>query len=170
MGTSFGGKVALWLAAQHPELVTALVLEAPAAIRPEGLQPPSGTPEQIAQLIYAHPERIPPAPPRDPEQAARIGVFVRRVRGPDRDAALEAAMPGITVPVLVVLGQRDALIPPTVGRRYMELLPDAHLVFMYDCGHAIGSERPEAFVEVVADFLDRTDAFVISRAKTVILP
>ena len=36
MGTSFGGKTALWLAVQAPERVTALVLEAPAAIRPEG--------------------------------------------------------------------------------------------------------------------------------------
>jgi 2-hydroxy-6-oxonona-2,4-dienedioate hydrolase len=32
MGTSFGGKVSLWLAARHPERVRALVLEAPAAI------------------------------------------------------------------------------------------------------------------------------------------
>src|SRR5258708_4880152 len=39
MGTSFGGKVALWLAAQHPSLVRALVLEAPAAIRPRDMQP-----------------------------------------------------------------------------------------------------------------------------------
>ena len=36
MGTSFGGKTALWLAAQQPERVRALVLEAPAAIRPPG--------------------------------------------------------------------------------------------------------------------------------------
>src|ERR1700683_4501211 len=32
-GTSFGGKTALWLAARAPELLTALVLESPAAIR-----------------------------------------------------------------------------------------------------------------------------------------
>ena len=36
MGTSFGGKVALWLAVQQQERVRALVLEAPAAIRPAG--------------------------------------------------------------------------------------------------------------------------------------
>jgi pimeloyl-ACP methyl ester carboxylesterase len=42
MGTSFGGKTALWLAAQQRERVPALVLEAPAAIRPKGAEPPSG--------------------------------------------------------------------------------------------------------------------------------
>jgi glycosyltransferase involved in cell wall biosynthesis len=51
MGTSFGGKAALWLAVQHPERVRALVLEAPAAIRPQnamaGTASVAGTPEQI---------------------------------------------------------------------------------------------------------------------------
>ena len=76
----------------------------------------------------------------------------------------------LTIPVLVVLGTRDAMIPPEMGRLYKDLIPDAHLVFVYDAAHAIAAERPEAFVEVVGDFLERADAFVISRAKTVILP
>ena len=42
MGNSFGGKLALWLAAQFPERVQALVLVAPAAIRREGDVPPPG--------------------------------------------------------------------------------------------------------------------------------
>ena len=170
MGTSFGGKVALFLALQAPELVRALVLEAPAAIRPEGTQAPSGSPEAIAQRLYAHPERMPPLPNVDPAVAMRIAMFTRRLRGPDRDAALEARLPGLTIPVLAVFGTRDAVIPPEVGRLYKDLIPDAHLMFVYDAGHAIAAERPEAFVEVVGDFLEREDAFVISRAKTVILP
>src|SRR5438034_10737944 len=36
MGNSFGGRLALWLAIRHPEQIEALVLAAPAAIRPEG--------------------------------------------------------------------------------------------------------------------------------------
>jgi len=51
MGTSFGGKTALWLALQLPERVQAVVLEAPAAIRPEGSQPPSGTPAEMARRL-----------------------------------------------------------------------------------------------------------------------
>ena len=42
LGTSFGGKVALWLAAQQPERVLGLVLEAPAAIRPVGTDAAGG--------------------------------------------------------------------------------------------------------------------------------
>ena len=58
MGTSFGGKTALWLTLQQPERVLALILEAPAAIRPEGSQPPSGSPEEMVRRLYAHPERF----------------------------------------------------------------------------------------------------------------
>ena len=52
-GTSFGGKLALWLAIQHAESVRALVLVGPAAIRPEGLQ--ARPPGEFR--LYAHPER-----------------------------------------------------------------------------------------------------------------
>jgi pimeloyl-ACP methyl ester carboxylesterase len=170
MGTSFGAKVALNIAVRNPEVVRALVLEAPAAIRPAGLRPPSGAPDVIARMLYAHPERVPPLPPVDPAQAARIAALTTRLRGLDREPDLEALMSGLTMPVLVVLGTRDALIPPEMGRLYKDLIPNAHLIFVYDAGHAISAERPEAFVEVVGDFLEREDAFVISRANTVLLP
>jgi pimeloyl-ACP methyl ester carboxylesterase len=62
------------------------------------------------------------------------------------------------------------VITPEMGRIYKDLMPDAHLVFIYDAGHEAAAERPEAFVEVVGDFLEREDAFVISRSRTVILP
>jgi pimeloyl-ACP methyl ester carboxylesterase len=170
MGTSFGGKVALWLAAQQPELVRALVLEAPAAIRPEGTEPVSGTPEQIARRLYAHPERISAAPAVDPAQAAQALALVRRLLGPGRDVMLEDRLRDLATPTLVVFGTLDSVIAPDMGRIYKELMPNCHLVFVYDAGHAIAAERPEAFSEIVADFLERGDAFLISRGKTVIFP
>ena len=74
MGTSFGGKTALWLAVQNPERLLALVLEAPAAIRPKGAQAPSGSPEEMARRLFAHPERVAPMPPQDPEVRAKVGA------------------------------------------------------------------------------------------------
>jgi len=62
------------------------------------------------------------------------------------------------------------VIPPEMGRIYKGLIPNCHLVFVYDAGHAIDAERPEAFTEVVADFLERHEAFIISRTPTVIHP
>jgi pimeloyl-ACP methyl ester carboxylesterase len=170
MGTSFGGKTALWLALQAPERVLALVLEAPAAIRPEGSEPPSGSPEEMARRLYAHPERLPAIPVPDPAVRAKIQALVARMRGPNRDADLESRLPGLTTPTLVLFGTADGVIAPAMGHHYKNLIPDSHLVFVYDAGHAISTDRPEAFADVVVDFLERHEAFVISRTDTVIHP
>ena len=170
MATSFGGRVALSLALQQPDRVQALVLEAPAAIRPAGHRPPSGTPEEIAQLIFAHPERLGPLPAVDPAVQEKQRALTSRLRGPDRDAELEAQMKGLATPTLVVFGTLDRVMPPDLGRFYKALLPNCHLVFVYDAGHEISTDRPEAFAEVAGDFLERHEAFVISRTETVIHP
>jgi pimeloyl-ACP methyl ester carboxylesterase len=170
MGTSFGGKTALWLAVHQPERVRSLILEAPAAIRPEGSEPPSGSPEEMARRLYAHPERMAPLPPPDPAVRAQTARLVTRLRGPDRDAELESRLPGVSIPTLVLFGTLDRVIPAEIGHFYKELMPNAHLVFVYDAAHAISTDRPEAFAEVVADFVERREAFVISRNETVIHP
>jgi len=167
MGTSFGGKTALWLALQAPERVLALVLEAPAAIRQES---PSGSPEEIARRLYAHPERLGAIPMPDPAIRAKTQPLVQRLRGPDRDADLESRLPSLGAPTLVLFGTLDSVITPAMGRVYKDLMPGCHLVFVYDAGHGISTDRPEAFAEVVVDFLERHEAFVISRTETVIHP
>jgi pimeloyl-ACP methyl ester carboxylesterase len=170
MGTSFGGRTALWLAAQHPERVLGLVLESPAAIRPEGARPPVGPPEEMARRLYAHPERMPPLAAPDPAVVAKQEALVGRLRGPARDPELERRLRDLATPTMVVFGTLDRIIPPEMGRHYKELMPNCHLVFVYDAGHAIGAERPEAFVDLVSDFLERHEGFVINRTETVIHP
>ena len=76
----------------------------------------------------------------------------------------------LTTPTLVLLGTADGAEAQQAGRAYADLMPSAHLVYVYDAGAAIGRDRPEAFAEVVADFLERHEAFVISRTATVIHP
>ena len=109
-------------------------------------------------------------PAIDPEVQAKQQRLVARLRGPDRDAELETAMRRLDTPTLVLFGTLDRVIPPEMGRHYKELLPNGHLVLVYDAGHAIGAERPEAFAEIVTDFLERHEAFLISRTETVIHP
>jgi 4,5:9,10-diseco-3-hydroxy-5,9,17-trioxoandrosta-1(10),2-diene-4-oate hydrolase len=82
------------------------------------------------------------------------------------DPELERQLPHLAIPTLVLLGTRDPGSAPGTGSRYKELLPASQLVFVYDGGRAIGADRPEAFADVVRDFVERGEAFVISQAET----
>ena len=171
MGNSFGGKLALWLAVQQPERIQALILVAPAAIRPAGGPPPQAlAPEELMARLYAHPERQVPLPPPDPAIMAKQQALVRRVIGPMRDEALESRMPSLHVPVLVLFGTMDRMIPPEMGRLYCEKLPNCHLILVYDAGHEVDADRPEAFVSVVGDFLQRHEGFLVNRQSGLINP
>jgi pimeloyl-ACP methyl ester carboxylesterase len=169
-GTSFGGRLACWLAVQFPERLAALVLAAPAAILPDSHVRPSVPPGQQARLLYAHPERQPPRQPPDPAVLAKQEALVRRLRGPNRDADLERRLAKLHVPTLVLFGTEDRLIPAEMGRVYREIMPNCHLILVYDAGHHIDADRPEAFVSVVSDFLDRREQFVVTRTSSLIDP
>jgi pimeloyl-ACP methyl ester carboxylesterase len=170
LGTSFGGATAAWLAALHPETVTELVLESPAAFRPGDGPLPDLTPEQVEHALYAHPERRAPLPPPDAETRARQLGFVERVlAGSDADA-LAARLRGLPVPTMVMFGTRDGLVVPEMGRRYKELIPNCDYVLVYDAAHAISSDRPEAFVDLVGDFLERGAGHIVSATSRVINP
>ena len=171
MGHSFGGKLALWMAIQQPERIQAIVLVAPAAIRPEGGPPQQAlSPEERLARLYAHPERQAPEPPSNPVIIAKQQALVRRVIGPARDEALESRLPALHVPVLVLFGTMDRMIPPEMGRMYCEKLPNCHLILVYDAGHEVDADRPEAFVSVVGDFLQRHEGFLINRQSGLINP
>src|SRR5262249_58156426 len=114
MGTSFGGAVACWMAVQRQDLVAALVLEAPSGIRPEGSEPVSGSPEEVARMLYAHPERIPPAPAVEPALAARRLALVRRVRGPARDAGVGGGVRGVGMPGPGLFWPQNVGGPPAI--------------------------------------------------------
>lgn len=169
MGTSFGGTLALWLAVQHPDRLDALVLESPAAIRPEGHSRTILPPEELARLLYAHPERQPPLY-LDPAVLAKQEALVARLRGPNRDADLEGQLAGLQIPTLVLFGTLDRMIPPEMGRVYREKLGNGHFVLVYDAAHEIGADRPEAFTSLVRDFLERHEQFVVNRTSGLVYP
>jgi pimeloyl-ACP methyl ester carboxylesterase len=170
MGNSFGGRLALWLAVQEPERLQSLVLAAPAAIRPEGTQRSDVPPADRLGLLYAHPERQPPRPAPDPAIIAKQEALLARLTTPPRDPDLESRLPELNVPTLVLFGTLDRSIPPTMGRIYREMMPNCHLVLVYDAGHALDMDRPEAFASVVTDFLQRREGFIVTTQSALIHP
>ncbi|MBV9120175.1 MAG: alpha/beta hydrolase, partial [Chloroflexi bacterium] len=170
IGTSFGAITAAWIACLESSRLSALVLESPGAIRPDGHTLPAGTAEDRAALLYAHPERVPASPPLESAVAEQQERLVRRLLGPNRDPQLESGLRQLSVPTLVLFGTRDQLIPPEMGREYRRLIPECHFILVYNAGHAIGFDRPQAYAELVGDFLARREAFVVSNASELLNP
>jgi len=168
MGISFGGALALWTTIVLADRVKSAILLAPAAYRPDWSTPP--TPEQMRSMLHAHPERVPQAPPPPPELMQKQMGLAMRVMTASPQAEMEARMRDCKVPVLVLMGTADRLIPPTMGRHYREMLPDCYLVMIYDAAHALDVDRPEACFAVIDDFLQRQGRFIVSNEDSAIFP
>jgi len=104
---------------------------------------------------------------RDPDARAAIRHVVRAVvdwRGQiitmaDR-AYLTAAMP-----ICVVWGDEDHVIPTHQARSVAVLAPDARIELLADSGHFPHKDHPEVFAEIVEDFVRGTRAATHSRAR-----
>jgi pimeloyl-ACP methyl ester carboxylesterase len=86
------------------------------------------------------------------------------------EPALQTRLAELTIPTLILIGTLDDATASAVGRAYQARIPGCHLAFVYAAGAAIAGDRAEAFAEIVGDFCERRDAFVISRATTLINP
>ncbi len=87
-----------------------------------------------------------------------------------RDPELERRLADIKAATLVLFGTRDEVIPPEMGRLYVERIPNCYYALVYDAGHIIEAEQPEALFAAVRDFLEHRETFVVSRKSTVINP
>jgi pimeloyl-ACP methyl ester carboxylesterase len=158
---SFGGWVALWLAAKHPDLVEQLVLQGPAGLRDEGTGGVPADPTARMRALYSKPEHAPPET-RSPEMiAATVRARDRYVNGIDFDAALSAALKDIKARTLVVMGTKDIVAPVIVAHRIMAGLANAHLSFIYGAAHALEFDAPDRVGPLIASFLERGEAFVV---------
>jgi len=89
-----------------------------------------------------------------PGKRAKEMALVQRIQGASRDTELEDKLGQVQTQTLVVFGTADKVVPPAMGRTYRERMPNCHFVMVYDAGHAVATERPEALSNTIADFLD----------------
>ena len=148
-GTSFGGATALHLALNHPDRVTRLILESPVAFRPPGWTPPDL--ETVRRSLYRHPERARRVE-IDPAMALRQREFVGRLSlTVDRDA-LASRLRDMHIPMLVMFGEADALVPPELAGMYTDHAPDCKSVLIRDAAHVISSDQPAAYADSIREF------------------
>jgi pimeloyl-ACP methyl ester carboxylesterase len=73
---------------------------------------------------------------------------------PDGFAEIARGLPSLTIPVRVVYGERDRILPDVAETmaRVAEDLPQAAVTALPDCGHFLQEEAPQEIGELLADF------------------
>jgi magnesium chelatase accessory protein len=99
--------------------------------------------------------------------AAGVDLYARLVRDPAHVegvltmmarwdlGALEADLPALAVPLLLVVGLQDGTVPPSEGRRVRDRVPRAELVELPGLGHLAHEERPATVAQLLREFARR---------------
>jgi len=182
-GGSYGGMLAMEYALKYPDNLTCMFLRGTAAsneLQEYAFQNAldAGLPgverEMLYNLFYGrmqsdddlkdHFAKIYPLYSRKytPEKAKKL--FARkRFRYLTHNAFFQHAFPlydirdkllEIEVPTLIMAGKHDWITPLPFARELAEGIPRARLVVFEDAGHAINSDMPDKFKEVIREFLN----------------
>jgi pimeloyl-ACP methyl ester carboxylesterase len=146
---SMGGMIAVRLAANRPEAVDRLVLVAPAGI-PSGRSMIGHALPLLRAAISSSPEFL-LLLARD---ALRTGpLTLWRTVGELLAEDVRDALPAIRAPTLLIWGDGDPIVPPTVARVLQEEIASARLLLIEGAGHVPMYDHPARFNDAVRRFL-----------------
>jgi 3-oxoadipate enol-lactonase/4-carboxymuconolactone decarboxylase len=167
IGLSLGGMTAMWLAANHPDRFTALVVCNSSAkvapgpwdararlVRSDGMD---AVVDAVIERFYSPDYRT-----ANPAAVATAKDVLRRQDPVGysgcccaiRDMDIDGVIGGIILPTLVISGSKDTATPlQGHGDRIGAAIPGAQAVTL-DAGHISNQEQPDAFNKAMLEFLD----------------
>ena len=87
-----------------------------------------------------------------------------------RPSELQSRLGDVECPTLVTFGQDDASVAPEETSIYRESIPNCSIAFVYDAGRDVAADRPQALVNLAADYLERRETFIVQNRSEVINP
>jgi pimeloyl-ACP methyl ester carboxylesterase len=178
VGNSAGGTVAMQITLEYAQRVSALVLVDPAVYNgggaPQWMQPILASPQMrrlgplFARQILAHgpdllksawynPALIPPdllELYQKPYLAENWDKALWEFTLTSKPADLTEQLDEVSVPVLVITGDDDRIVPTKDSIRLAGELSNSSLVVIAESGHVPHEEKPQEFLEAVTNFLN----------------
>ncbi|MFB4358936.1 alpha/beta fold hydrolase [Pantoea sp. BS_4] len=164
-GHSMGGRVAQWLAADHPESLLALILGASSVGDRKGIPRSSETTAAMKQndvvrlqamcypddWLIKYPEKAASGAP-NPHSSE---TFLCHLQASSQHDAWDIAT-CITAPTLVIHGSDDGMTPPGNSGILAARIPSAELLIIDKGRHVYWAGHPEAH-RAVSDFMKKTE-------------
>jgi pimeloyl-ACP methyl ester carboxylesterase len=152
VGNSLGGWLALLYADRHPDRVAQVVLVNGAAIRDDGssarvnLLPRNREEADRAVQATMSPASapVPGFVIDDLVRRAPASPLARLMAAPPADEFLiDARLGGLEIPVTLIWGEDDQVLPVAYAKKVASALPQAELVLLPRCGHIPQRECPD---------------------------
>lgn len=162
LGHSFGGQIAVYLAAYHPELIFKLILSGATVTRPKNIL------KRIVFNIIAKCGKVVFKLPI----IKKIDVFAKKILYYSADSPdyiktsgikqdifkkiirqdLTHLLYKINIPTLVVWGTRDKYVALNNGKKIAKLIPNAKLEIIKNGKHGLHIQQPENLFEIIKEF------------------
>jgi pimeloyl-ACP methyl ester carboxylesterase len=81
---------------------------------------------------------------------------------PDANRDLLERLGEIKAPTLLLVGTKDEIVPEAAMRPYQKAIADCHRMFLYGAAHDLAASAGPRWAALVADFIDRGEAFAVN--------
>ena len=159
VGSSMGGWMAMEMAVRNTSRIASLVLVSPAGIQAPGAEPADIfllQQEDMIRSLFHDPELAEarlaiPATPESIDLDLKNRHTTARLAWEPRlhDPHLPKWLHRIDVPVHILWGREDRILPVGIGHELKRLMPKAELTVLERCGHLPHVEKMEEFCELV---------------------
>jgi pimeloyl-ACP methyl ester carboxylesterase len=159
VGSSMGGWMALEMAVRDTSRIESLVLVGPAGIAAPGVQPADiflMPPEDVIRSLF-HDQKLAeqrlaePLTPESLDIALKNRHTTARLAWEPRlhDPFLPKWLHRIDVPVKIIWGAEDRILPAAFTKEFSRLMPKAEIHIIAGCGHLPHAEKPDEFCKIL---------------------
>ncbi|MEA5507322.1 alpha/beta fold hydrolase [Halotia wernerae UHCC 0503] len=120
-----------------------------------------------AGIAYANPESITDelvdilaGPPQDRGSARAFSALFKAAIAVNFSPSVKAILPNLTIPMLLIWGQKDRFVPPVLANRFAQYNEKLQLLQLEDVGHCPHDECPDQVNQAILNWIGLMDVLM----------